>query len=200
MAEPRVPLKIVVVGDGACGKTCLLTTFNTGRFPHNTYIPTVFDLCIKDVDHQGRTVELSLWDTAGQEDYDRLRTMAYPDTDVVLVCFSVDLIDSLENTFEKWLPEVARCAPQAKVLLVALKIDLRADQEAIGHMARVYQRGPVSSAEGRRVAARLGLPYIECSAKRSQHVGDVFHKAIALVLPDTQQPSKPASASCCSIL
>lgn len=51
-------------------------------------------------------VELALWDTAGQEDYDRLRPLSYPDTDVILMCFSVDSPDSLENIPEKWTPEV----------------------------------------------------------------------------------------------
>ena len=51
-------------------------------------------------------VELALWDTAGQEDYDRLRPLSYPDTDVILMCFSIDNPDSLENIPEKWTPEV----------------------------------------------------------------------------------------------
>lgn len=51
-------------------------------------------------------MELALWDTAGQEDYDRLRPLSYPDTDVILMCFSVDSPDSLENIPEKWTPEV----------------------------------------------------------------------------------------------
>ena len=52
-------------------------------------------------------VELALWDTAGQEDYDRLRPLSYPDTDVILMCFSIDNPDSLENIPEKWNPEVS---------------------------------------------------------------------------------------------
>lgn len=52
-------------------------------------------------------MELALWDTAGQEDYDRLRPLSYPDTDVILMCFSVDSPDSLENIPEKWTPEVS---------------------------------------------------------------------------------------------
>ncbi|KAJ2528809.1 GTP-binding protein Rho1, partial [Coemansia sp. RSA 1933] len=114
-------------------------------------------------------------------------------------------IESLENTFEKWLPEVNDHAHCAKVLLVALKIDLRTDQDVLEHMHRVYQRGPVSDREGRMVAAKLGVPYIECSARKNQHVGDVFLKAIELALPDRSGPNAAdkatgTSGSCCSIL
>ncbi|KAJ2091099.1 hypothetical protein IW138_002061 [Coemansia sp. RSA 986] len=201
----RAGLKIVVVGDGACGKTCLLKTFNSGQFPENMYVPTIFDLCIKDIEYQGHKIELQLWDTAGQEDYDRLRLMSYPDTDIVLICFSVETIESLENTFEKWLPEVSEHASSAKVLLVALKIDLRTDQDVLEHMDRVYQRGPVSDREGRMVAAKLRVPYIECSARRNQHVSDVFLRAIELALPDrfgsdSNKPTDTGGPGCCSIL
>uniref|UniRef100_A0A672F7L4 Uncharacterized protein n=1 Tax=Salarias fasciatus TaxID=181472 RepID=A0A672F7L4_SALFA len=61
--------KLVIVGDGACGKTCLLIVF-------------MFENYIADIEVDGnRSVELALWDTAGQEDYDRLRPLSYPDTD-----------------------------------------------------------------------------------------------------------------------
>lgn len=50
---------------------------------------------------------ISHFNLAGQEDYDRLRPLSYPDTDVILMCFSVDSPDSLENIPEKWTPEVS---------------------------------------------------------------------------------------------
>jgi small GTP-binding protein len=64
--------KLVAVGDGGCGKTCLLTVFRTGYFPE-AYFPTVFETAVVDVNMCGKSVALELWDTAGQEDYDRLR-------------------------------------------------------------------------------------------------------------------------------
>lgn len=64
-------------------------------------MPTVFENYVTDIEVDGKKVELTLWDTAGQEDYDRLRPLSYPDTNVVLMCFSVDQPDSLENIAEK---------------------------------------------------------------------------------------------------
>lgn len=92
--------KLVIVGDGACGKTCLLIVFSRGTFPE-VYVPTVFENYVADVEVDGKHVELALWDTAGQEDYDRLRPLSYPDSHVILICFAVDSPDSLDNVQEK---------------------------------------------------------------------------------------------------
>jgi Ras family protein A len=63
-------------------------------------------------------VELALWDTAGQEDYDRLRPLSYPDTDVILMCFAIDSPDTLENIIEKWYPEVNTIIPHSALVII----------------------------------------------------------------------------------
>ena len=119
---PLMRKKLVIVGDGGCGKTCLLIVFSKDQFP-DIYVPTVFENYVADFEVEGKQVswerykrfwckycklqvELALWDTAGQEDYDRLRPLSYPDTDVVLLCFGLNAPDSLVNITEKWFPEV----------------------------------------------------------------------------------------------
>ena len=61
------------------------------------FIPTVCENYVVDVRLDGSEVELALWDTAGQEEYDRLRPLAYQASHVILVCYSIDCEDSLEN-------------------------------------------------------------------------------------------------------
>lgn len=56
----------------------------------------------------GRPINLGLWDTAGQEDYDRLRPLSYPQTDVFLLCFAINTPTSYDNIKNKWFPEIQR--------------------------------------------------------------------------------------------
>uniref|UniRef100_A0A8B9TYD8 Ras homolog family member A n=2 Tax=Anas TaxID=8835 RepID=A0A8B9TYD8_9AVES len=146
--------KLVIVGDGACGKTCLLIVFSKDQFPE-VYVPTVFENYVADIEVDGKQVELALWDTAGQEDYDRLRPLSYPDTDVILMCFSIDSPDSLENIPEKWTPEVKHFCPNVPIILVGNKKDLRNDEHTRRELAKMKQE-PVKPEEGRDMANRIG--------------------------------------------
>lgn len=65
------------------------------------YIPTVFENYVTQVSFEGKCIELALWDTAGQEEYDRLRPLSYPESDVILIVFSVDFPTSLANVQDK---------------------------------------------------------------------------------------------------
>ena len=128
-------IKLVVVGDGMIGKTCLLITYIKGAFPEN-YIPTVFDTYSTNVTVDNQIYTLSLWDTAGQEDYDRLRPLSYPETNVLLICFSIIHPDSFANIKDKWFPEIRHHCPKAKIILVGTKKDLRDDQNVLENLKR----------------------------------------------------------------
>jgi cell division control protein 42 len=117
---------------------------------------------------------LGLFDTAGQEDYDRLRPLSYPQTDVFLVCFSVTSPASFENVREKWFPEVHHHCPGVPCLIVGTQVDLRDDQQVIQKLAKQKMQ-PVRKEDGERMAKELGaVKYVECSALTQYKLKDVF--------------------------
>jgi len=181
-------LKCVVVGDGAVGKTCMLVSYSENNFP-DEYVPTVFDNYVANVMVDGKAIALGLWDTAGQEDYDRLRPLSYPQTDVFLVCFSLISRNSFENVKSKWLPEIRDNCPRAPIVLVGTKEDLRFDWQESG-------RDTVSEAEGQRMAKSLNATgYYECSALTQAGLYAVFDQAIraALGKHNKKERRKPCS-------
>jgi len=179
--EPTLRRKLVIVGDGACGKTCLLIVFSRGTFPE-VYVPTVFENYVAEVEINGHVCELALWDTAGQEDYDRLRPLSYPDSHVILICFAVDSPDSLDNVQEKWISEVLHFCSGLPIILVGCKKDLRNDPKTIDELRRVNQR-PVTEQEGMDVARKIqAYKYLECSAKSNVGVREVFDAATRAAL------------------
>lgn len=131
-------------------------------------------------------VELALWDTAGQEDYDRLRPLSYPDTDVILMCFSIDSPDSLENIPEKWSPEVRHFCPNVPVILVGNKKDLRNDPYTVKSKIKT-----VSTEEGKAMAEKINaFGYLECSAKTKDGVREVFEVATRAALQSKKRRRK----------
>lgn len=69
------------------------------------------------VTYENKVVELALWDTAGQEDYDRLRPLSYPETNVILIIFAVDYPTSLANVEDKVRnPLPLRCTSHSSVI------------------------------------------------------------------------------------
>ncbi|KAK3095498.1 hypothetical protein FSP39_015401 [Pinctada imbricata] len=181
MAYASIRKKLVVVGDGACGKTCLLVVFSQDEFPE-FYIPTIFDTFVADIAVNNRQVELALWDTAGQEDYDRLRPLSYPDTDVILICFSYDNPDSLSNVRDKWYPEVRHFCPNVPIILVGTKKDTRNDSEVIEELKKTKQ-APLQYKDALVIAEQIrASAYLECSAKTKEGVFEVFETAAKTAL------------------
>ncbi|KAM6493712.1 P-loop containing nucleoside triphosphate hydrolase protein, partial [Amanita muscaria] len=173
--------KLVIVGDGACGKSYLLIVFTKGTF-HEDYVPTVFENYVADVEVNGKHVELALWDTSGIEDYDRIRPLSYPDSHVILICFAVDSPHSLDDVQEKWISEVMHFCPKLPILLVGCKKDLRHDPRVIEELRKTKQR-PVTPEEGMAVARKVGAKhYLECSAKTGEGVDEVFRYATRAAL------------------
>ena len=103
--EMFFPMKLVVVGDGAVGKTSMLLCYTTNTFPTD-YMATVFDNYAVNVPYRERTVNLSLWDTAGQDEYKQFRPLSYDQADGFIVAFSLVDRESFEHVASRWIKEV----------------------------------------------------------------------------------------------
>ncbi|KAJ8291630.1 GTP-binding protein rho2 [Rhodotorula toruloides] len=179
--------KLVIVGDGACGKTSLLSVFAMGEFPRE-YEPTIFDNFVAEIRLDGKAVQLALWDTAGQEDYERLRPLSYSKSHVILIAFAIDTPDSLENVSVKWIEEVRElCGPNIPVLLVGCKRDLRdeAMRDGAGERGRF-----VTTEQGQAMAQSIGArSYHECSALLNEGVDETFEAATRAAMLVRANPS-----------
>lgn len=189
-------IKAVVVGDGGVGKTCLLISYTTNTFP-NDYIPTVFDNYSASVMIDGEPIKLGLWDTAGQAEYDRLRPLSYPQTEVFLCCFSVVSPESFHNVKDKWIPEIMHHSPKGiLIILVGTKDDLRDDPHVLDELHERNQN-PISLGQGQKLAKDVGaIRYIECSAATQSGIQELFDYAIRSVLdpPGAKLEAKDTSA------
>ena len=186
-------IKLVVVGDGAVGKTCLLVVYTKGEFP-SEYIPTVFDNYTAKVKIDETTYPVQLWDTAGQEELENIRTLSYQGTSVFLLCFSVTTPTTFDNLTSVWIPEIKRYCSEKnpKIMLVGTKTDLRNDQTVLDEL-KADGKAPITKEQGEAKAREIGaIGYAECSAVKNEGVKEVFDKAI------THYLAAP-SGGCCRI-
>lgn len=177
-------------------------------------MPTVFENYITYPIHppSGKIVELALWDTAGQEEYDRLRPLSYPETDLIFVCFAIDCPNSLDNVLDKvgrrphpklplptphpptdelttssqWYPEVLHFCPYTPLFLVGLKSDLRHKKACI-EMLKTQGLTPVTTDQGLAVSKKMGARYMECSSKEMRGVDEIFNTAILTVVANDRR-------------
>ena len=203
------PMKLVVVGDGAVGKTSMLLCYTTNTFPTD-YMATVFDNYAVNVPYRERTVNLSLWDTAGQDEYKQFRPLSYDQADGFIVAFSLVDRESFEHVASRWIKEVrleekGRRAPArapAPVVLVGTKLDLRLAGGRPG-------ADVVTTEMGEKMARKLGAAaYVECSALTQDNLKKVFDVSVDAaarrVFPaDEPSPSsrvrESAGGGCCAV-
>lgn len=160
--------KLVVVGDDSVGKTTTLITYTTGTFP-TEYVPTVFDNYTSNLMVDGKPVSVGLWDTAGATDYDRLRPLSYPGTDVFVVVVDVNNKAALDAVTARWKPELSYHS-NAPIILAVNKSDLR-DEDSIPRDAFKACARSIGAAD-----------CVEYSAKSQHGLKEVFDAAVRVAL------------------
>ncbi|XP_052769121.1 cell division control protein 42 homolog [Mya arenaria] len=184
---PETRIKCVLVGDGAVGKTSLIVSYTINDYP-TEYMPTAFDNYSVVVTVDNKPIRLQLCDTAGQDDFDSLRPLCYPETNVFMLCFSVMCPTSYQNVVDKWVPEVRKHSPDAPIILVGTQCDLRNDVKVLIELAH-YNEKPITEETAKQLAERIGaIDYVECSALTQKNLKEVFDSAILSSLDIFKKP------------
>lgn len=135
--------------------------------------PLVYNYCSK-VTFNGRSYFLELLGISRQEKYEPLRLLNYQSTDVFILCYSIENRRSFEHIRAIWYTEVRRHCPDAKMLLVACKIDLRSSSSLSEDL--------ITTSEGQVLADHLNIPFCEISSKNNIGVEECMQSAIKLVV------------------
>jgi small GTP-binding protein len=155
--------KVIAIGDGAVGKTSITLRFSTGVF-RDSYIMTIgVDFAVKTIDVQTpegvKKVKLQIWDTGGQERFSYVRPLYYKGARGGILVFDVTKPESFESV-PKWFEEVKKNRGSIPLILVGNKVDLP-DRK-------------VSLDEAAQMAKKVGMKYLETSAKTGASVDSVF--------------------------
>ncbi|PPQ74763.1 hypothetical protein CVT24_003188 [Panaeolus cyanescens] len=160
-------------------------------------MPTTLDHYQADLEVDGKHIQLLLCDTPGIEELDNVLHMMYPESHVIVLCFSVVVPYALSNIKEKWISEVRRFCPGVPIILVGCQTDLRHDPSEIEELRRTNER-PITFEEGVIFAQEIGATrYLECSAKMGVGVHEVFrHAARASLLNSPGDLDEPNKSRC----
>lgn len=170
--------KLVLIGDSGVGKSCLLLRFADDNFT-DSYISTIgVDFRFRTITIDKKTVKLQIWDTAGQERFRTITSAYYRGADGIIMVYDVTNQESFEHV-EEWLSEVDRYANEnTSKLLVGNKADLVDDKV-------------VQEETAQRFAEKLGVPFLETSAKTATNVDAAFlTMAKELIKQRTEKPAK----------
>ncbi len=167
-------LKLIILGDGAVGKTTLVRSF-MDQTVQSDYLMTVgIDISVKEVTlKSGRRIKLTISDVAGQQRFMQFRSVFFNGANLAFLCFDVTRRDSLENLEREWLAQLIPTLTDQhfQVMLVANKVDLEEQRE-------------VSESDIRLVFRRLQkkfpmlnwVGYIETSALTKLNVQEAFDR------------------------
>jgi Ras-related C3 botulinum toxin substrate 1 len=131
-------------------------------------------------------MDVDVWDSQGQDDYDAIRPSIYVGTNLFMICLSVVSTTAWDNVRSKWVTEVQRECPGVPFMLVGTKIDLRDDRDSLKRLNE-RQQEPISAAQGKAEANTIGaLTYVECSALTQNGINAVFDEAFRLAFQARQ--------------
>jgi len=169
--------KLLIVGESGVGKTCMLLQFADKRF-EETFLSTIgVDFKVREIDVEGKKVKLQIWDSAGQERFRNITSSYYRNCGGIIIVYDITKQDTFVKVTE-WIEEVRKYVPSSPLLLVGNKCDL-------------VDKRQVSKEEAQDLAKRLGLVFLETSAKTAENIDESFCAMAKQLIRDSANKPKP---------
>lgn len=153
--------KVLLIGDSGVGKSALLTRFTDRTFSDSYMITIGVDFKIQTIKLDDKIIKLQLWDTAGQERFRTITSAYYRGANGIIIVFDVSDKETFDHV-KIWMSEIENYANDVKVMLIGNKNDIEGSKRQ------------VSYEEAKEFADKLGISYIETSAKTSINVKEAF--------------------------
>jgi Ras-related protein Rab-1A len=161
MTDTAAPLpyyKVMLLGDGNVGKTSLSRQFCDHKFEESRILTIGVDFQIKPVELESGWVKLSIWDIAGQPQFQVVRESFYKGCSAAALVFDLTSEETLKHLVD-WMKEIQKFVPNVRTLVVGNKSDLEMQSLSV---------------IGKAFADVIQVPYLETSAKTGSGVDDMF--------------------------
>lgn len=166
-------IRCVFVGDEEVGKSSVLMKYTSNHLPSEKINNGIDNYSI-NLSQNNTFLNLQITDVSGSKDYSKIRPLAYSDSDLFVICFSVDSQSSYDSVLSKWVTEVILSSPNCKIILLATKKDLREDPDTLRRLKK-EGRKPISFEKGVSLAKKIKAErYMECSVKDSSSLSALF--------------------------
>ncbi|AYV78944.1 MAG: Ras-related protein Rab-1A, partial [Edafosvirus sp.] len=172
----------VIVGDSGVGKSCILLRFTDNNF-NESFISTIgVDFRMRTLTIDNQIVKFQIWDTAGQERFKTITTAYYRGSDGIIFVYDVTSPDSFNN-IQQWIEDVThQVGPNITKLLIGNKADL-------------FELRQVKDVDAQNYADKLGILFIETSAKTSTNIDNAFITIASELLKRKKIKSEPSSST-----
>ncbi|XP_065831318.1 ras-related protein Rab-24-like [Oscarella lobularis] len=183
----RVQLKVVLLGQMDCGKTCLVTRYMSGTFLPRSQTTIGAAFCQRNVRVRQRNIVVGIWDTAGMEQFRSMSSQYYRGAKAAVVCYDVTVGESFGDA-RFWIKEVQKSEPNCKVYLCGCKVDLVRNGE---------KRREVDEHNAADFAEEYETTFTETSSKTGENVDKLFLKIVedyADLLPSLEEDESAVTA------
>lgn len=190
--NPRI--KLVLVGESGVGKTSFLYLSSSNSF--STEVLPVWEVKQIIVKWNSQSIEVELWEAGAGDKYKQIRSLAYTETDVFMICYSVADPESFEKVETYWMADIKKEYPDTPIVLVGLQIDKRNDKILIENLSNIGKK-MITSEDGIQMAIKIGAyGYLEVSSLEKIGLKEVFDKVIESCLKTNQIPKKSKENNC----